>query len=104
MLAVVKIILLVVGLILAGMVIGYRRMLKALAAVGIGALMLYGFVIGVWLYAGGPSYAWRLAGGVLMAAVAGTVAGLIAGRRTGFAVFSLFLAVVCTAILLMSLL
>ncbi len=86
------------------MVISYRRMLKALAAVGIGALMLYGFVVGVWLYAGGPSYAWRLAGGALMAVVAGAAAELTAGRHTGFAVFSLFLAVVCTVMLLMSLL
>ncbi len=86
------------------MVIGYRRTLKALAAVGIGVLMLYGFVVGVWLCAGGPSYAWRPAGGVLMAAVAGAAAGLIAGRRTGFAVFSLFLAVACTAMPLMTLL
>ncbi len=39
-----------------------------------------------------------------MAAVAGAAAGLIAGRRTGFAVFSLFLAVACTAMPLITLL
>jgi hypothetical protein len=104
MLMVVKIILLIMGLALAGMVIGYRRLLKALVAVGIGALMLYGLVLGVWLYAEGPSYAWRLAGGVLMAAVAGAVAGLAAGRRTGFTVFGLVFTVACAALLLACLL
>ncbi len=70
-LAIVKIALLVAGPVLVGMAIGYRRLLKAPAAVEIGALMLYGLVIGVRLYAGGPGYAWRLAGGALMAATAG---------------------------------
>lgn len=85
---------------MVGSFISYRRLLKALAAVRMGALMLYGLVLGVWLYAGGPSYAWRLAGGVLVAAVAGVVAGLVAGRRTGFAVFSLVFTVACAALLL----
>ena len=88
-----KIALLVAGLALMGMAVGYRRLLKALAAVGIGAALLYGLVIGVWLYVGGLGCAWRQVGGMLVAAAAGAAAGLASGRRTGFAVFGLALAV-----------
>jgi hypothetical protein len=91
-LVVVKVVLLVVGLAAAGMAVGYRRLLKALAAVGIGALMLYGLVFGVWLYVGRFSCVWRLVGGMLIAAVVGAAAGLMSGRRAGFAAFGLVLA------------
>jgi len=89
----VKLVLLAAGLAVAGMAVGYRRLLKALAAVGIGASMLYGLVIGVWLYVGGLSCVWRQVGAVLVAAVAGTAVGLASGRRAGFAAFGLALAV-----------
>jgi len=88
----VRIILLVVGLAVAGVAVGYRRILKALAAVGVGALMLYGLVFGVWLYVGGFSCVWRQVGGMLIAAAAGAAAGLMSGRRTGFVAFGLVLA------------
>jgi len=61
--------------------------------VGVGALMLYGLVFGVWLYVGGLSCAWPQVGSMSIAAVAGATAGLMSGRRTGFVVFGLVLAV-----------
>jgi hypothetical protein len=82
---VVKIVLLVAGLILVGMVVGYRRVPKAAAAVGAGASMLYGLVAGIRLYAEGPGHAWRLAGGAL--AAVGAAVGPASGRRAGFAAF-----------------
>ena len=100
----VKIILLAAGLAVAGMAVGYRRLLKALAAVGIGALVLYGFVIGVWLYVGGPSCAWRLAGALMAAAAAGAAAGFASGRHAGFAAFVLALAAAYLAMPLAALL
>ena len=104
MLVVVKVVLLAAGLTVAGMVVGYRRLLKALAAVGMGALMLYGLVFGVWLYVGGFSCVWRQVGGMLIAAVAGAAAGLMSGRRTGFVVFGLVLAASYAALPLVGLL
>jgi hypothetical protein len=101
MLVVVKIILLAAGLAVAGMVVGYRRLLKALAAVGVGALMLYGFIFGVWLYVSG--FVWRQIGGMLIAAVAGAAVGLMSGWRTGFVVFGLVLAVSYVALPLVGL-
>jgi len=103
-LVVVKIILLVAGLAVAGMVVGYRRILKALAAVGAGALMLYGLVFGVWLYVGGFGCVWRHVGGMLIAAVAGAAAGLMSGWRAGFVAFGLVLAASYAALPLVGLL
>ena len=80
-LVVVKVVLLVAGLAVAGMAVGYRRLLKALAAVGVGALMLYGLVFGIWLYVGRLGCVWRRVGGMLIAAVAGAAAGLMSGRH-----------------------
>jgi hypothetical protein len=100
----VKIILLVIGLAMAGTVIGYRMVLKALAAAGIGVSMFYGMVTGVWFYATGPNYAPQLAGGTMAAAVVGAVAGLMSGRRAGFTAFSLALVVAYTALPLVNLL
>ena len=103
MLVVVKIILLVAGLAVAGMAVGYRRILKALAAVEVGALMLYGLVFGVWLYVGGLGCVWRQVGGMLIAAAA-PAAGLMSRRRTGFVVFGLVLAASYAALPLVGLL
>jgi len=91
-LVVVEIVLLVAGLAVAGVAVGCRRLLKALAAVGVGALMLYGLVFGVWFCVSGFGCVWRQVGGMLIATVAGAAAGLTSGRRTGFVVFGLVLA------------
>jgi len=72
--------------------------------VGVGALMLYGLVFGVWLYVGGFSCVWPQVGSMSIAAVAGDAAGLMSGRRTGFVVFGLVLAASYAALPLVGLL
>jgi hypothetical protein len=54
--------------------------------------MLYGLVLGIWLYVGKLGCAWRPVGGLLIAAVAGTVTGLMSGWRSGFVMFGLAVA------------